>query len=281
REVLLTAMPDNITLLSAVKLQQCHVTEDSVQFTDDQGQVYQAQLAIAADGANSWLRQQAGISVTQYPYQQRAIVATIKTELPHQNTAYQCFLATGPVALLPLDNAHHCSLVWSADTEYAEQLLAQSDAEFNRALSAVVESHLGKVQCVSQRLSFPLQMRHADTYVQPRIALIGDAIRTIHPLAGQGVNLGLQDAHALAHIITKAVAAKRDFASEQQLKKYQRARKSASLAMIVAMEFFKQAFARQDEKLKSLRHKTISTIEKRQWLKRLFAAVAQGDTVTL
>lgn len=279
RKALHDNLPQNIEWLCPIKLTSVVETDDRIQLITEDGQVYQTKLVIGADGGHSWLRQQVGIEVKTYPYQQQAIVATVKTALAHQQTAYQCFLTTGPLAFLPLDNAYHSSIVWSADDAFAKQLLALPKIEFAAELSAIMSSRLGSVELVSEIKFFPLHMRHANEYVKSGVALMGDAVRTIHPLAGQGVNLGFRDAMDLAAVIKTAINKKHNFASVSTLKKYQRARKSQTIAMIVAMEFFKQAFAKQGDKFSKLRNNIIGKMNRYEILKGFFAKIASGDEV--
>lgn len=273
RKALLDNLPNHIALYCPVILTA--INEQGV--TLNNNETLQAKLIVAADGANSWVRSNAGFELTTYSYQQQALVATVKTEKPHNLTAYQNFLPTGPLAFLPLDDAHTSSIVWSADEQVAQQLLAQSQAEFEAALTNAFEHKLGNVSLQSERFSYPLHMRHAIDYVKPGIALVGDALRTIHPLAGQGVNLGFKDAQVLAETILNSVEAQRDFASLRYLKKYQRARKPQTLAAIVAMEFFKQAFSVEHNSLKAKRKSVIELIQKNQWTKNLLSKVASGN----
>lgn len=188
----------------------------------------QADLVVSAEGADSLLRDAAGIESTGWSYDQRAVVCHIQTEKPHAGTAYQRFLPTGPLALLPLADGR-CSIVWSADETLAGELLALSDAEFRVRLTAASQSCLGAVTDSTARLSFPLRAQHADHYVREGFALAGDSAHVIHPLAGQGVNLGLADAEALVRILSDARGPSQRLGSLRVLKRYERARRAANL----------------------------------------------------
>ena len=166
--------------------------------------VLRAPLVVAADGNRSWVRQQAKIMSSQHDYQQRGIVVKIHTELSHQDTAWQRFLETGPVAVLPLAD-NQSSIVWSANLTLAEQLMAMPDKDFEIALADALETRLGKVQVLSKRLSFPLKSQTAERYFRKGVVLIGDAAHSIHPLAGQGANLGFKDAVSLAQVLADAL----------------------------------------------------------------------------
>lgn len=161
------------------------------------GQALQAPLVVAADGAKSKLRELAGFEMREWDYLHNAIVTTIQTERPHQATAWQRFMPSGPLALLPLNDrgqVHYCSIVWSVVPEHAGRIMALDDEAFREELEQAFESRLGRILATDVRHRIPLRQRHAKRYVMPGLALIGDAAHSIHPLAGQGVNLGLLDA---------------------------------------------------------------------------------------
>lgn len=177
-------------------LEALRVDPDGAALTVD-GQVLRAELVVGADGANSAARRMLGMPVAQRDYGQRAIVANLGTARPHQHTAWQRFLPTGPLALLPLPGAM-VSLVWSATDEKASALLALAPGEFNSAVTEASGGVLGELALASERAAFPLRRMAAGDYVRSRVALVGDAAHVIHPLAGQGVNQGLEDAVSLA-----------------------------------------------------------------------------------
>jgi len=179
-------------------------------------------LIVAADGNNSWVRNQAKIFAPTHAYEQNAIVTKIVTEKPHQDTAWQRFLSTGPLAFLPLTN-NQSSIVWSADTQYANELMGMSDNEFCAALAGALEHRLGYVQLQAKRVAFPLKSQKAEHYFKRRLALIGDAAHCIHPLAGQGANLGFKDVIGLVSVLKQV---KEESLGELSvLEKYQRSRK--------------------------------------------------------
>ncbi|MCX7125845.1 MAG: FAD-dependent monooxygenase [Gammaproteobacteria bacterium] len=172
--------------------------------TLDNNQSLKTDLIIGADGAHSWVREQMPVTLQSRSYQQKAIIAAIESQHPHDNIAYQKFLSTGPVALLPLFQANHTALVWSADDLISDELMKKSQDDFARTLTEGLDFKLGKLKIISARSQFPLTMRHADDYVSENCALVGDAAHTIHPLAGLGVNLGLMDAAGLMQTLIDA-----------------------------------------------------------------------------
>ncbi len=203
-------------------------------------------LLVGADGALSLVRELADFEIKQKPYEHHSIVTTVKTEKDHGRIARQRFLPTGPLALLPvIDNdggQSHCSIVWSSEPNSARTILAMTDDEFCQALGAASEHCLGKILSAEKRFAFPLLERHAVDYVQEGVALIGDAAHTIHPLAGQGVNLGFLDAAVLAEEINRAAGRQVDIGSLSILRRFQRRRKGENTLMMVTMRGFKTLF---------------------------------------
>lgn len=209
------------------------------------GQALQAPLVVAADGARSPLREMAGFAMREWDYLHHAVVTTVRIEKPHAGTAWQCFQPTGPLAFLPLmdrGGGHYCSIVWSLLPEAAQDVMALDDTAFALALSAAFEGRLGSVLQADQRHCIPLRQRHARQYVMPGLALIGDAAHSIHPLAGQGVNIGLLDVAELADVIRAALLRGEDPASLRVLQRYERRRMGANLSMMAAMEGFERLF---------------------------------------
>ncbi len=209
------------------------------------GQALQAPLVVAADGAKSKLRELAGFEMREWDYLHNAIVTTIQTERPHQATAWQRFMPTGPLALLPLNDrgqAHYCSIVWSVVPEHAGRIMALDDEAFREELEHAFESRLGRIIAADARHRIPLRQRHAKRYVMPGLALIGDAAHSIHPLAGQGVNLGLLDAAELYDTLRVALHRGEGIGALTVLQRYERRRMGANLGMMAAMEGFERLF---------------------------------------
>ncbi|HSW69700.1 MAG TPA: UbiH/UbiF/VisC/COQ6 family ubiquinone biosynthesis hydroxylase [Gammaproteobacteria bacterium] len=266
----------SIDFIYPLKLISLQKNSDSVQLTTEDGKIFSAKLLIAADGANSWARAQTNIEIKNRDYEQTAIVATVKTALPHQHTAWQRFLSTGPLAFLPLVNVNQCSIVWSAAHDDANDLLNLTDENFCERLSTAFEKKLGTIIETSKRYHFPLRMRHAKQYVQERVALIGDAAHTIHPLAGQGVNLGLLDAITLVETIQTAISKRRDFSSFAALRSYERQRKSETLLMLAGVDTLKQLFGNQNIFVKNLRNAGLDLTNRLGVIKNLLTNYALG-----
>jgi len=204
------------------------------------GGVLQTALIVGADGLNSWVREQAGIGIAQHSYQQIGVVANFEAELHHRNVAHQWFRRDGVLALLPLPGTM-VSMVWSANEDNARALLDLSEAEFCRQVAKASCGALGGLQPITQPAAFPLNFVHVKKLVQPRLALIGDAAHGIHPLAGQGVNLGLRDARELAATII-ARGQQQDCGDYLLLRRYERARKEDILAMELATDGLQKLF---------------------------------------
>jgi 2-octaprenylphenol hydroxylase len=239
----------------------------------------QASLLIAADGAHSAVRDLAGFTTREWDYGQQAIVTTVRTEQPHQFTAWQRFMPTGPLAFLPLQNAgdaHQCSIVWSAETELAQQLMSLDDEAFCAQLGRAFEYRLGAIERCAERFCIPLRQRHARHYIQPGIALIGDAAHNIHPLAGQGVNLGLLDVAALAEEIERALTRSVPLHDLSILHRYQRQRLTGNLLMMGAMEGFKQLFGSRSLAVTLLRNTGMREMNSLPLLKNFIVKQVMG-----
>jgi 2-octaprenylphenol hydroxylase len=229
-----------------------------------------AQLVVAADGGRSRLRELADIAVEGWAYEQTAVVATVRPARGHGETAWQRFMPSGPLALLPLGD-DLCSIVWSTAPEHAEDLLAMSDAEFGAALTDASEGRVGDVTPVGPRGGFPLRLQRALNYVVPGVALVGDAAHVIHPLAGQGVNLGLLDAATLVDVLSGAREARRALGGLPTLRRYERARKGDNLAVQYAMDGFKRLFGSSLSPVRTVRNLGLRAANEVGPLKRLFA----------
>ena len=234
-----------------------------------------AHLLVGADGARSAVRAAMGIELVRKSYQQRAIVCTVATEDAHRRTAWQCFLPSGPLAFLPLSDGT-CSIVWSLDERQADEMMALDEQAFARQLARAFEYRLGSVSLVSERAAFPLGHGHVDQYVQSGVALVGDAAHNIHPLAGQGANLGIMDAACLAAVIAEALSAGRQWSALHTLRKYERSRKGDNRVMEATMTGFKRLFGNENPLLAEIRNAGLNLVDHAPALKRLFTKQAVG-----
>lgn len=262
----------NIELFNPAKPKS--LTDTILELED--GRKLKADLIIAADGSHSSLRDWAGIKTKGWGYHQSAIVCTVTTTKPHQQTSRQRFLSEGPLAFLPLADPHQCSIVWSNSTEEAELLCQLDDDTFKNTLSKAFEDTLGDLTDISQRASFPLSLRHATDYVKPGFALVGDAAHTIHPLAGQGVNIGFLDAATLAATVFEAHQKGRSIASLHTLKKYQRRRKGDNLVMQLTMDAFNRAFGSELPPIRWARQFGMQIVNNNVLLKKYFMKQGSG-----
>lgn len=269
-------------LASKDNVNVCNIIVNRLQHTDDHitlhmpGEKLDCKLVIGADGGNSWVRQEAGIDTYGWTHTQYAIVATVRTELPHNNTAMQRFTTDGQIAFLPLADAYLCSIVWSTSIINAEYLMQLNTQEFCNRLASEFSFALGIVELYGMRNSFPLQMLHAINYVLPRIALVGDAAHVVHPLAGQGLNLGILDAKILSEVLQQAYILKHDIGGMAILRKYERARKGHNFSMITLTEAIKFIFSCKHNTIEKMRLQSMRLIDSNSMIKNLMIKFATG-----
>ncbi len=266
----------NVTVMRPASLQSWEDTADRLEVVLEDGRRVSARLVVGADGAASRVRTLAGIGYERHGYDQRAVVCNVRTERPHDDTARQRFLAEGPLAFLPLDDARTSSIVWSTTPAHAERLLALDAEDFRGELATAFEHRLGRVLEAGPRAAFELAKARAERYVLPRIALAGDAAHSIHPLAGQGANLGLLDAATLAEVVAVAAAAGSDIGALRTLRRYERWRAGENRLMQATMDGFKHLFGSDLKTVRWLRGAGLSLTDRCQPAKELIMRLAMG-----
>lgn len=239
------------------------------------GESVAVRLLIAADGGGSPLRERAGIGTHGRDYTQRAVVTHVTTERPHAHACWQRFLPTGPLAFLPLADGRS-SIVWSLPESEAQRVLALDDEAFAKELGAASDFRLGRIIASTRRAAFPLKLQLADTYQAERFVLLGDAAHVVHPLAGQGVNLGLRDVVELRHTLAAARDAGRDFASSHVLRRYARRRRSADTLDAYGFDALARIYGWQGAPWVAARGVGVRLIDRLLPLKRRLAMHAAG-----
>jgi 2-octaprenylphenol hydroxylase len=251
------------------------VADDRIQLELADGETLAAGLLVAADGAASPLRQLAGIGTRGRDYAQRAVVAHVGTERPHAGTAWQRFLSSGPLALLPLADGRS-SLVWSLPEAEAQRVLALDEQSFLDKLGVASDFRLGRITSTTSRAAFPLKLQLAERYQADRLVLLGDAAHAVHPLAGQGVNLGLRDVAELRDTLVAARAAGRDIGAEHVLRRYARRRRSADTLDAMGFDALARIYAWQSPALVAARGLGVRVLDRLDPLKRRIASHAAG-----
>jgi 2-octaprenylphenol hydroxylase len=241
----------------------------------DDGTRLVARLVVAADGGDSALREMLAIATRDRDYAQRAIVAHVATERPHESTAWQRFLPHATLAFLPLADGRS-SIVWSLPNAEAARVLALDDDAFRAELGAAFDFRLGPIAATTARAAFPLRLRVAERYIAPRFALIGDSAHVVHPLAGQGVNLGLRDAALLAEVLAAERHDRRDIAGEPALRRYERRRRSDNALSAHAFDAIQRGFGSDSIAVAALRGLGLAAIDRVAPVKRLFVRHAAG-----
>jgi len=266
---------ENVRVLDGARLEALTLDGERAELVLEDGRRLHARLVVGADGAASPSRAMAGLEVRGHDYEQRAVVCNLRCQLPHQETAWQRFLPEGPIALLPLADGR-VSIVWSTTPQKAEALLAADDEAFRIAVAEASDGCLGQVLEAGPRAAFPLRMRHAPVYTRARYALAGDAAHTVHPLAGQGVNLGFLDAAALAEVVGAGLAAGRDPGDPALLRRYERWRKPENILAMRAFDGINRLFSNEDPGLGALRRVGLTAVDRLAPLKGVFIRRAMG-----
>lgn len=265
----------NIDFLCPVKTQSIDYAPSQSQVVLEDGRVLTCRLLVAADGGFSRVRLAAGMGVHTWDYEQHALVLTVETGYDQQDITWQQFTPTGPLAFLPLDGPN-ASLVWYHKPEEVKRLKALPDDDLLKELKAAFPALLGEITRITSRGSFPLRRQHAQRYIKEGVALIGDAAHMIHPLAGQGVNIGLLDAAALAQVLVAAKQLSKDLGAGPVLQEYEKMRRQNNLLMMTAMDMFYRVFGNAHLPMKLLRNLGLGLAERLSPAKKLAMKYAMG-----
>jgi 2-octaprenyl-6-methoxyphenol hydroxylase len=278
RRALLSAMASQplITHMPATKV-VAQDTSRSAQVALDDGRTLTARLLIGADGRRSGTAERAGILRRGWDYGQTALVCAIAHELPHHGIAHQFFMPAGPLAILPLPG-NRSSIVWSERTVRAAEIAAMGDDDYLDALRPAFGDFRGEITLAGARYSYPLSLSIADRFIAPRLALVGDAAHGVHPIAGQGLNLGLRDVAALAEVLTDAGRRGEDIAAPDVLARYQSWRRFDTTAMAVATDSFNRLFSNDNPLLRAARDIGMGLVQSAPALRRRFIRQAAGLT---
>ncbi|MGE3335540.1 MAG: UbiH/UbiF/VisC/COQ6 family ubiquinone biosynthesis hydroxylase [Rhodospirillaceae bacterium] len=272
-------LSDSLTLVAPAAVSHMSENPDAAVLHLADGRRIDAALVVAAEGRESKLRDTARIAVTGWTYPQVAIVATIGHEKPHRGIAHERFLPSGPFAILPLPDdggTHRSSLVWTERAAAAQSYLALNDAHFLAEIDERVGGFLGKLSLIGPRFSHPLGLQFAATYAKGRLALVGDAAHGIHPIAGQGLNLGYRDVAALTEVIVDARKLGLDIANPDALSRYERWRRADNLMMAGVTDLLNRLFSNDVDPIKAIRVLGLGLVHRLPPLKKLFMRHAMG-----
>ncbi|OUR78448.1 2-octaprenyl-6-methoxyphenyl hydroxylase [Alphaproteobacteria bacterium 46_93_T64] len=267
---------ENLSLMAPASYETIERNADGVTATLEDGTIIKAQLLVAADGRSSPIREAAGIGKVGWSYHQSGIVCTVAHERPHNGVAQERFLNPGPFAILPMSN-NRSSLVWTEGTETAAKIMKLNDEDFLSEMSRRFGDYLGQLEIVGPRWSYPLHLHQADDYIGERLALIGDAAHGMHPIAGQGLNLGLRDVAALAEIIIDAARLGLDPGTHNNLQKYQRWRRFDSLMLLAITDGLNKLFMIDLPPVRLARDLGLAAVNKMPRLKGFFMEHARGS----
>ena len=264
-------IPDRVVDLQYADTGEANLTLES-------GLQISADLVCAVDGANSLLREWAELPTRTWSCQQRALVCVVKHSSSHQQTAWQAFLPSGPLAFLPLahpEGANYCAIVWSIDLDKVERIEQLSDEDFIAEINRYIPQEIGQVETATARFGFALQQSLADRYFSNRVVLVGDSAHNIHPLAGQGANLGFADADQLVNQLVRAEKRGEPIWAESVLRRYQRQRRWQNKAMAFSMDAFRKGFGLSEPHLRVARNQLMHLIEAQPRVKRFFSSIAE------
>ena len=264
-----------VEIVAPAEVQALVVDAQAAQVRLADGRVFTAPLVVGAEGRRSGVREAAGIKTYGWSYGQTGVVATVQLAEPHNGVAHEYFLPGGPLAILPL-TGQRASLVWTEKTALAQALVAGSAPAFEAYLARRFGDHLGAPRLLGSRFAFPLDLQLAEQIVAPRTALIGDAAHAIHPIAGQGLNLGLKDVAALAQVIVEARRLGEDWGSELVLQRYARWRRFDVAAVAAAADLFTRLFSNDIPVLRTVRGAGLALVNRMAPARRLFVREAAG-----
>jgi len=265
----------NVRIVAPAAMEKLETDDAEARIVLTDGRIFAAPLAIAADGRDSQCRERAGIPVYGWEYDQTALVCTIAHELPHYNVAIEHFLPGGPLATLPMTR-QRSSIVWTERSDAADILKKMSDEDFTAALEDKVRDWLGRVRLAGPRFAFPLSLRHAERYIGKRLVLIGDAAHGIHPIAGQGFNLGVGDIGALTEELERAASLGLDLGDALSLRRFEKRRKFADGNMVLATDTLDRLFSNSIPPIQAARRLGLGVVGQLPPLKRFFMRTAMG-----
>lgn len=277
-KALLGAMQGRVTHLPGLAVTDHHIDAAGVTVTLSDGQQMQARMLVGADGRGSGVAKRAGIARRGWDYGQTALVAAIDHDLPHNGIAQQYFMSSGPLAILPL-TGNRSSVVWSETRANADAILQLNDGDFLSVLRPRFGDFLGDIKLTGARFSYPLSLSLADSYAAPRVALVGDAAHGVHPIAGQGLNLGLRDVAALAQVVVEARRRGEDIGSELVLQRYQAWRRFDATALALGMDSVNRLFATDNPVVSAVRGLGMGIVTAMPALRRGFMRQAAGLSV--
>ncbi len=277
RRTLLEVVPkmEHATYLAPMRVQSLERSATEVNATLSDGTTVKAKLVIGADGRGSWVRRHASIDVTRWSYDQTAIVCTVETELDHQNVAQEHFRSTGPFAILPMPNKRS-SIVWTESSRNAPVMMDLSDEDFHAELAERFTDFLGEIKVVGPRWSYPLTLQFAKRSIDQRLALVGDASHGMHPVAGQGFNMGARDACAIAELIIQTKALGLDIGAGRVLEDYDRWRHFDNHLMLASTDAIVKLFSNNQGPIRFIRDAGLAMVEQLPFAKKFFTKSAMG-----
>ncbi len=268
----------NLTLLSGETVQAQEITPQGVAVTLASGKTLRGRVLVGCDGRTSGVAQRAGIRRQGWGYGQTALVTAVRHERDHQGTAHQYFMPSGPLAILPLPGGHHSSIVWSETDAAAAAIQALDDASYLAALRPRFGDFLGEISLAGARFTYPLNLTLAETFLKPRLALVGDAAHGVHPIAGQGLNLGFRDVGALAEVLILAARRGEDIGAIDVLERYERWRRFDSTTLALGMDSVNRLFSNDNPLLRAARDLGLGAVNALPGLRRGFMRQAAGLT---